>query len=184
MKRVKAYQKYQITKFLVFLQTPLFNFYIVYLLFRQMPKMFVFNPPHLVSVHVFFHCKAQLHLSRLNEINSFPGSWSFKSQTVVIVSWPPFLLNNILTLQIELFHPFSSFSVICDFLSGCGTLWLLLKLLPINWSHQSPPSASSDLQQSRFPPDFSFLSLLRSLRSLSLELGWHSYNRFPVKLPR
>lgn len=87
MTRAKTYQKYQSTKFLIFL--PRLHFLISTLCISYSAKCLKCLPITRPIQSVFmlsFLAKLSSICSRLSEINSFPRSWSFKSQTVVIVS--------------------------------------------------------------------------------------------------
>lgn len=153
------------------------------LLFCQMPTMFVLNPPHLVGLRVFFHCRAHSLCSRLIWIDPFPAFprlWPPTSQAVVIASWPPFPPEDILTCR----HTHPPHSRASRHFQSSACLWhiiISLKLLPAPCSRQ----LSSHLPlPPRLPPSFPSHRLRGHLGSFWLELGSDSSNRFLVTPPR
>lgn len=106
----------------------------------QMPNMFVLNPLHLVSLHVFLHCRAHSLCARLTcPVQAFPRPWPPTSQTVVIAILPAGYSH----LQTHSSSSFPSFSSL-RFSAWLWHIIISLELLPAHCSHQPqlPPSPS------------------------------------------
>lgn len=140
--------------------------------------MFVLHPPHLVSLRVFFPCRAHSLCSRLIcPFHAFPRPWPLPLRLLSMLPGhlPTWGYSHLRT------HSFPSFSSLPIY---CLVMALYYFPKASSRSLQPPASAPTFPLPPRLPPSFPSHRLRGHLGSSSLELGSDSSNRFLVTPPR